>query len=222
MDRTELLGLFARSLAKVDTDHPLAMRLCEACVDILRAEGAALTLSAAPGERLAVSTPGMFDQLESLQEVLGVGPLHQALAEERLIVMHVDPVADDYPVFSQLAGSIVDEATVYATPMRAAGRVVGVLSLYVTAEPQTRSAEDLGLVADAVGAALLGAAESLDWSERTQIHRAIGMVVVQLRISPEDAFAVIRARAFTRSTSLLSVAQDVLGQRLQFSLGDSD
>ncbi|MCA5893998.1 GAF and ANTAR domain-containing protein [Isoptericola sp. NEAU-Y5] len=221
MEPTQLLSLLARSLAKVDTDRPLAMRLCEACVDILRAQGGALTVSAVPGERLAVSTPGAFEQLEPLQEVLGEGPVHQAMSEDRLVVMHVDGVTDDYPVFSQLAGTVGGQVMLYAVPMRAGGRVVGVFSLYVTADPQDRSSEDLQFLADAVGASLLGDADSLDWSERAQIHQATGMVTAQLRVPPEDALAVLRAHAFARSTSLLSVALDVLERRLTFSLDES-
>jgi hypothetical protein len=209
LDPTELLSLLARSL-------------CEACVDILRAEGGALTISGGEGERFAVSTPGAFEQLEPLQELLGEGPVHRAMAEDRLVVMHVDGVVDEYPVFSQLAGTVGGEVTLYAVPMRAGGRVFGVFSLYVTAEPQARSPEDLQFLADAVGASLLGDADSLDWSERAEIHQATGMVVVQLRLHPDDALAVIRAHAFSRSTSLLSVAQDVLERRLTFSLDESN
>lgn len=222
MEPTELLSLLARSLAKVKTDRPLAMRLCEACVDILRAAGGAITLSAAPGEQVAVSTPGMFDQLESLQEVLGEGPVPQAMTEDRLVVMQRDGMAKEYPVFSQLIGPVEDDVTFYAVPMRAGGRVVGVFSLYVTADPQARDADDLQFLADAVGASLLGAAESLDWSDRAQIHQATGMVLAQLRVNPEDALAVIRAHAFSRSTSLLAVAHDVLERRLTFSLDESN
>lgn len=221
MDPTELLSMLARSLAKVSTDRPLAARLCEACVDILRAQGGALTVSATPGERLGVSTPGTFEQLEPLQEVLGEGPVHQAMAEDRVVVMRVDGGTSSYPVFSQLAGAVGGEVTLYAVPMRAGGRVVGVFSLYVTADPSTRSQEDLQFLADAVGASLLGDVESLDWTEKAQIHQATGMVIAQLRVPPDDALAVIRAHAFARSTSLQSVAEDVLDRRLTFSLDEA-
>ena len=218
--------MLARALAKVDADRPLAMRLCEACVDMLRAQGGALTVSAEQGERLAVSTPGMFEQLEPLQEILGEGPVHKAMAEDRLIVLRIDGVrmdgvVNEYPVFSQLAGSVGDEVTLYAVPMRAGSRVIGVFSLYVTADPPARSAEDLQLLADTVGASLLGDDESLDWSARAQLHQATGMVLAQLQVPPDDALAVIRAHAFSQSTSLLSVAEDVLERRLTFSLDES-
>jgi hypothetical protein len=212
--------MLARSLAKLDTDRPWAMRLCQACVDIFRAQGGALTVSAVPGERAAVSTPGAFEELEPLQDVLGEGPVHQAMGEDRLVVAHLDRMVEDYPVFSQLAGSVGGPVTLYAVPMRADGRVVGAFSLYVTRDPRARSAEDLQFLADAVGISLLEVAESLDWSQRTPFHRATGMVVAQLGLGPDDASALIRAHAFARSSSLLSVSEDVLRRRLTFSLDE--
>lgn len=219
MDTRQVLSLLARSLAK-DTVRPWAMRLCEACVSAFGAQGGALTVAAGPDERVAVSTPGAFEELEPLQEVLGEGPVHQAMAEDRVVVTYLGTMVDEYPVFSQLAGSGQGAATLYAVPMRAGGRVVGVLSLYVTDDPQARSTRDLQLLADIVAAALLGDAELLDWSERAWLHRAAGMVIAQLGIRPDDAFAVIRANAFSRSTSLRSVAEDVLGRRLMFTPDD--
>ncbi|MDR7381428.1 GAF domain-containing protein [Promicromonospora iranensis] len=216
MDPPQLLNLLARSLAH-DTSRPWAMRLCEACVDVLKAQGGAFTVSIGPDERVAVSTPGAFEELEPLQEVLGEGPVHQAMAEDRLVVTHLGAVVDEYPVFSQIVAPAQGGATLYAAPMRAGGRVVGVFSLYVTTDPQARGSQDLQLLADIVGASLLGNAERLDWSGRAWLHRAAGMVIAQLGIRPDDALAVIRAKAFSRSMSLRSVVVDVLERRLTFS-----
>jgi hypothetical protein len=220
LDPTELLSLLARSLAKIDHDRPWAMRLCQACVDLLRAEGGSLTVSAGPGERAAVSTPGVFEQLEPLQEVLGEGPVHQAMAEDRLVVQRIDRMVEGFPIFSQLAGPVSSDVMLYAVPMRVGGSVVGVFSLYATADPLVRSEEDLQFIADAVGAALLNDLESLDWSEQAQFHQATGMVVAQLGVPPDDALAMIRARAFSQSRSLQAVAVDVIERRLTFSFDE--
>lgn len=217
MDPPELLSMLVRNLAETDDDRPLLTRLCEACVDTFQAQGGALTISAGPGEQAAVSTPGAFEDLEPLQEVLGEGPVHQAMAEDRVVVVRIGAPVDEYPVFSQLTSSVGGDATLYAVPVREEGRVVGALSLYVTADPRARSSADLQFVADAVGAVLLGNADLLDWSERNPFHLATGMVVAQLGIGPDDASAMIRARAFSHSTSLLSAAQDVLERRVTFS-----
>lgn len=217
MDPPELLGLLVQSFAETDVDRPLPMRLCEACVDIFGAQGGALTVSAVPGERAAVSTPGTFDQLEPLQEVLGEGPVHQAMAENRLVAVRLGRMAGEYPVFSHLAGAFGGGAVLHVAPMRVEGRVVGALSLYVAGDATVRGPENLQFLADAVGVALLGNVESLDWSESARFHQATGMVVAQLRVPPEDASALIRAHAFSRSASLPSVARDVLERRVTLS-----
>ncbi|MEV0951511.1 GAF and ANTAR domain-containing protein [Promicromonospora sp. NPDC050249] len=220
MNPPELLSRLVRNLAETDDGRPLLTRLCEACVDTFQAQGGALTVSAGRGEQAAVSTPGVFEDLEPLQEVLGEGPVHQAMADDRVVAVRIGSLVDEYPVFSQLTGAVGGEATLYAVPMRGEGRVVGALSMYVTADPRARSSEDLQFVADAVGTILLGNAELLDWSERSPFHLATGMVVAQLGIGPDDASAMIRAHAFSRSTSLLSAAQDVLERRVTFSYDD--
>ncbi|MDR7380505.1 GAF and ANTAR domain-containing protein [Promicromonospora iranensis] len=220
MFSSELLSLLVRSLAKGDDDRPWLMRLCEACVESLGAQGGAFTVSAGPGEWIAVSTPGGFEVLEPLQEVLGEGPMHQAMTEDRLVVTSLDSVVDDYPVFSQLAASAGGETTLYAAPMRAGGHVVGAFSLYVTDGAPPCGPEELQMLADATGATLLASADSLDWSESNLFQRAIGMVVAQLGVGPDDASAVMRARAFSRSTSLHSVAVDVLERRLTFGFDE--
>ncbi|MFI2486102.1 hypothetical protein ACH47X_04290 [Promicromonospora kroppenstedtii] len=213
MDPPEVLSLLARSFADTDSDRPLPVRLCETCVDTFQAQGGALTVSAGPGDRIAVSTRGAFERLEPLQEVLGEGPVPRALAVDRLVVMRVEAMVDEYPVFSHLAGAIGDGVTLYAVPMRVGPHVIGVLSLYVTDTPSGWDLDDLQFAADVVGADLLSNFELLDWSANAPFHQATGMVAMQLRIRPDDASALIRARAFARSARLLSVAQDVLQRR---------
>ena len=216
MGQSELLRLLVRSFAGTATDRTLPLRLCEAYVDTFQAQGGALTVAPVPDERVAVNTPGTYEQLGPLQEVLGEGPVHEALTDDRLVVMRTGPMVDEYPVFSHLAEPVGHDVTIYAVPMRAGASPLGVLSLYVTDEPQARRREDLQFVADAVGTVLLDNAHLLDWSEKNLFHRAIGMVIAQLGVRPDEAAAVIRARAFARSRGLQSTAQDVLERRVAF------
>ncbi len=55
------------------------------------------------------------------------------------------------------------------------------------------------------------------WSKRAEIHQATGMVVAQLGVSPTDAFARLRAHAFTQGTTLAEVARAVVARRLRFT-----
>ncbi|MDF2847734.1 MAG: hypothetical protein K0R97_1716 [Oerskovia sp.] len=81
----------ARSLAGGDATAPLAVRLCRACVEILAADGGALTLSSTTPERLTVSTSdGVSARFEDLQEVLGEGPGQVAYSEGRTVIEVID------------------------------------------------------------------------------------------------------------------------------------
>ncbi|PZR51953.1 antitermination regulator [Xylanimonas oleitrophica] len=226
MEASELLGLLARTLAGIDADLAMPSRLCRACVEILGAQSGAVTLSASPEERLTVSTSdGVSAHIGDLEDMLGEGPGHLALVEDRIVVTPIDgahPVDDAFPLFSQLVASIRGPATAYAVPMRVSGRVVGVLSLYVEAGRLARDPEDAQFLADAVGMALLGQVDSFDWSTRSRIHQATGMVIAQLGIGPSDALAVLRAHAFAHSTTLETIAREVLARRLAFTYDDTN
>ncbi|MEL7978231.1 GAF and ANTAR domain-containing protein [Isoptericola sp. F-RaC21] len=223
MDASNLLGLLADTLARLDADMPLASRLCRACVEIFGAQSGALTLSPSPEERLVVSTSdGMSARIEDLQEVLGEGPGQLALEQDRLVVTRVDgTTAGTFPMFSQMVRSIGGPVTAYAVPMRVRGLVVGVLSLYTTDGRLSHDLVDVQFLADAVGTSLLDDVEPLDWSVQARAHQAAGMVTAQLRIPPADALAVLRAHAFARSSTLQDVVDDVLAHRLDFAHDDA-
>ena len=225
MDASELLGLLARSLAGIDGDMPMPSRLCRACVEILGAQSGALTITASPEERLTISTSdGISAGIEHTEDLLGEGPGRQALNENRIVVTEIDggrPTDGAFPVFSQLVGMASGPATFYAVPMRVAGRVVGVLTLYATGGRLARELDDAQFLADAVGLALLGEIDTFDWSARSTIHQATGMVTAQLRISPADALAVLRAHAFAHSTTLDAVAHDIVARRMVFTNDDA-
>ena len=226
MDASELLGLLAHALAGIDPAMPMPSRLCRACVEILGAQSGALTVAAAPDERLTVSTSdGMSEEIEDLEDVLGEGPGRLAFTENRTIVAeidHHDSAADAFPVFSQLVEPITGPATFVAVPMHIGGRVVGVLSLFFTTGRPVREEKDVQFLADAVGLSLVSELDSLDWSSRSRIHQATGMVTAQLRISPEDALAVLRAHAFAASTTLEAVAEEIVQRRVAFIRDESN
>ena len=54
------------------------------------------------------------------------------------------------------------------------------------------------------------------WATRSQIHQATGMIVAQVGVRTEDAMALLRGQAFARNTTLLDVAHDIIGRRINF------
>jgi hypothetical protein len=53
-----------------------------------------------------------------------------------------------------------------------------------------------------------------------QVHQATGMVQVQLGVTTDEAFLMLRARAFASGRSLADVSTDVVARRLRFSPED--
>ncbi len=57
-------------------------------------------------------------------------------------------------------------------------------------------------------------------SYQMQVHQATGMVTVQAGVGIEDAFLMLRARAFSTERSVAEVARDVVERRLRFLAED--
>jgi hypothetical protein len=114
--------------------------------------------------------------------------------------------------------------TIYALPMRPGPNVLGVLTLLRRGSGTlTEELPIARFLSDAVGAALMrdplsGAdfGRGGPWSQRAEVHQAIGMVCAQLRIGPEDAMALLKAHAYADDLDLTAVATLVTGRRLDF------
>ena len=223
--RAAVLAELAVSAAQSPTDTPLPERLCRACVEVLGAQGGAITLASTRPERLTLdSSDGTSARIEDLQDVLGEGPGQDAYRTGHAVVAHVDGAAGGpFPIFTELAEDIAGSVTVWALPMHPAGTTIGVLTLYRSAGDLRYGLEDAQFLADAVGAALLD--DSVEhagdrfsaWSERARVHQAVGMTVAQLRLAPEDAMAILRAHAYAEGTTLGAIAADVVERRLDFT-----
>ncbi len=224
LDRAAMLGRLARLIADDSSGKPLEGRLCQAYLAILGGGGAAITLSYDTVDRITLcTTDDLAARLEDLQEVVGEGPGTAAYQTERIAVADLSAGDGPWPLFTQAARSIPTAETLYAVPMRPwpAG-VIGVLSIHQSG-PELPDPEQAQFLANAIGAALtkiVPADSDLDgrpWAARSEIHQAAGMVVAQLGVDPDDAFALLRAHAFAHNTTLAAVAQEIISRRLHFS-----
>jgi hypothetical protein len=223
LDRISLLARLARAVANEGSDRPLEERLCRAYLSILGGDGAALTVSyTRPGRITLCVTDDVAARLEDLQDVLGEGPGPTAYDTQDITVADLRTRQGRWPLFVDAAREIAGAEVLYAVPVRATGAVIGVLSVHHSGRvlPDRAHAQFL---ADAIGAALVkDIPQDSDltagpWSSRSAIHQATGMVVVQLRISPDDAMALLRAHAFSHDTTLAEVASQIISRRLSFS-----
>jgi GAF domain-containing protein len=229
---------WAQLLAAADAG-PAAqpMRICELCVAVLGITGAGIAMVTKAGNRGVVcATDDVSARIEELQFSLGEGPCVEAVSSGMpvLIADLLEPngaAVDRWPVFMEGALSAGVRA-VFAFPLRIGAIIVGALDLY-TGQPGELDSVQLPaalMAADAAALALL----HLDTDEVTgfaddfaprgsyqmQVHQATGMVQVQLGVTTEQAFLMLRARAFTMGRPIAEAADDVVNRRLRFTRED--
>jgi hypothetical protein len=225
-DRPRILAELARAVVDTGAGEPLSLRLCRRFVEMSGADGGAITLAYTRPERVTVCvTDATADRLEDLQEVLGEGPGPDAYRSGHAVTGTLaGDQTERWPMFAKAARSAVGSVAIHAFPMRSGTDVFGVLTVYQT-DPRTmpHGAGDAQFLADAVGAAIArdsgsrGDLDSENWDVRDRIHQAIGMVVAQLAVGPDDALALLRAYAFSQDITLEHVATEVIERRRDFS-----
>ncbi len=212
-------------------------RICALCVQMLGVTGAGISMITAAGlSSIVCSTDHVSARIEDLQVTLGVGPCVDAVSRGApVLVGDLNEPGDvsvaRWPAFMEGAAEAGVRA-VFAFPLRIGAINVGALDLYRD-QPGELEPDQLPaalLAADAAALAVLNLesphpAGPNDLDTRTlyqpQVHQATGMVQVQLDVSTEEAFLMLRARAFASGRPLTDVAIDVVERRLRFSPEDS-
>ncbi len=224
LERTTLLARLARLIADDSADQPLETRLCRAYLTMMGGDGAAITLSYTEPSRVTLCATGdVAARLEDLQDVMGEGPGPTAYTTQSITVSDLRADAGRWPLFADAARNIPGVTVLYAVPMRPRDHVIGVFTVHQET-PDLPDHDQAQFLADAIGAALTKDAPPLEseldigpWSARSEIHQATGMVLAQLRISADDAMALLRAHAFSHNLTLAEVADHITSRRLRFS-----
>jgi hypothetical protein len=196
---------------------------------ILDADGVAITVEYLTDSRVTLcATNEVAEALENLQEVIGEGPGFEAARSDVMVVAELDGDADQrWPMLTQTLEERYGPLRVYAVPVHASGDLTGIATLHTRpdrslAEPPER----VTFLVNAVGAALLtdatehpeGHMQSGEgWSSRALVHQATGMVMAQVRITAEDALALLRGHAYALATDINDVAARVVDRSLNFS-----
>lgn len=211
-------------------------RIAESCVELLAVNGAGISMASNTGQREVVcATDDVSARIEELQVTLGEGPCIDAIGRGGPVLVGdlEDPddlVVGRWPTF-MAAASDAGVRAVFAFPLRIGVICVGALDLYRTTAGALKGHELSGalLAAEAAGVALIGlgtdaetalAAEGEAGAHLAQVHQATGMVMAQMDIPIEEAFLVLRARAFALGRPLHDVAIDVVERRLRFTEED--
>jgi hypothetical protein len=207
--------------------------MCAAAVAGVGADGAGVTVMLSPTVRDTVhATDRVAGELEEWQLAFGQGPCVDAFAAGGPVLvvdLHSPECLARWPVFTPAA---LDSGAgaLFALPLQIGAIRLGVLDLYrIRPGPLSRyQLADALAFADTAGLLLLdgagtqpGAAE-LAWqrddptAHQAQVHQATGMVLAQLGVSADTAFARLRAYAFAQDRRLGDVARDVVARQLRF------
>jgi hypothetical protein len=206
--------------------------LCEPFVSALNVSGASISVFDSDGNQSTIcSSNRVAARGEALQFELGEGPHWEAL-QTNAPVLCPDLAAEGssrWPIFGAAALEI-GMGAVFAFPMKMGAVSVGVVDLY-SAEPRQLDEEQILLASSMAGRAAAPAArfathsansavaaeQELAPALRREVHQATGMVQAQLDVSATDAFARLRAYAYTSGRPLADIARDVVGRHLDFS-----
>lgn len=214
---------------------PPAERLCRAAADLLGASGAALTCApVGPGRFTACATDEVAVRLAEVEDLVGDGPATRAVRQGRTVgtvlgdgapgrPADLPPdVAEVPPVFAVLAADAVAPGSAVAVrswPVRVDGRAVAALTVHgPVAGVTTEALVDGQVLADALGPALVGLAGA---PARARRHRAVGMLVAQTGLAPDDATALLQARAWAEDVAVADLEDAVLDRRASFARGET-
>lgn|GEM_PF-1838532 len=243
-DRLLLLRSLAEAVARSGPGSgtgvcpPDPERLCRAAADLLGASGAALTCApAGPGRFTAGATDEVAVRLAEVEDLVGDGPAVRAVRHGRTVgtllgagapgrPADLPPdVAEVPPVFAVLAADAVAPDAAVATvavrswPVRVDGRAVAALTVHGPVAGLTAEAlADGQVLADALGPALVGLAGA---PARARRHRAVGMLVAQTGLAPDDATALLQARAWAEDVAVADLEDAVLDRRASFARGEA-
>lgn len=226
------------AIARAMTDGPEAMasaaEVCRVCLDALPVDGGAFVAMSSDQDREVLSASDVVSaELEELQFGLGEGPCLQAFLTGRPVL--IPDLSDLEPVRWPAFGPAIERLPIgglFAFPIAVGAITIGVLDLYRTL-PGPLSNTDLSMVlgvADLVAAALLvlragrpavdadGAGLDGTTARWRQVHQATGMLIVQLGVPAEQAFARLRAYAFAHDQRIGEAANSVVARHLRMDL----
>lgn len=213
----------------------IPLQLCRACTRVLSVSGASISLASDSEVRATwAASDETASRLAETQYTLGTGPCQTALVLAAPVFaadLTEGPDARRWPIFAQYAVQLGVRA-VFSLPLGGA-QPIGTLDLYRTSPgPLTgRDLETALLARDAATYALFALASSDDagdeggvasWldaaeADHDEVHQAVGMVMVQLNVDPQQALDRLRARAFAQSRTVTEVARDVTARVLRLS-----
>jgi hypothetical protein len=217
------------------SDEYAADRLCVACVDLLKVDGASISLL---HDRETWGTFGASGEisrrLDELQFTFGEGPCIDAMESSKPVLVSDlrRPEGARWPAFTNAVLGL-GVCGVFAMPVKVNGTNVGALDLF-RRTPGSLDGEQLNgglLAADMAGIPVLdlinrarswpAAGDDVGGDEltslaRVEVYQATGMIMGQLEVDAVEALVRLRAYAFSHDMTASEVAWGVVERRIDF------
>jgi hypothetical protein len=212
--------------------------VCAVAVASAQASGAWVVAASSRGPDFVMCvTDQASERLAELQQMLGEGPCHDVLAAAAPVLapdLRDTESSRRWPAFA-LEARRTGATAIFAFPLVIGAIRAGVIGLYRNSAGPLSSLQlrDCLLLADTATVLLLdsldggaGPAASHDGTRpggqapdlavhRVEIDQATGMLTVQLGVTAAEAFARLRAYAYTEDRRLADVASDIVARRLR-------
>ncbi|WP_157417271.1 GAF and ANTAR domain-containing protein [Nocardioides sp. Iso805N] len=210
--------------SRYDGDRSRVAAACRACVRDTRVDGGGVVMLSSRQTRVLLhATDRVARAVEDLQFAMGVGPSFDA-ASSGLPVLVPDtsvctPQTDRWPGLAPELAAL-EVGAVFAFPVRAGSVALGTLDLY-RRSPGDLSGDEIqvGLESGTVIAEeLLRPSTPMEVPNARlrsggypmSVHRAAGMVMVQLDTTIDDALSRLRAAAYREGVEVSAVAIEIL------------
>jgi hypothetical protein len=225
--KESLAAKFAGVVGALDSGGSVLDRFCEAGQLMLDADGASITVHYDRASRHTVSaTSALAVMIEDVQDVAGEGPGFDAIRSEEVVCGDFGLLGGTpWPLLENSVAELGFTGSIVAVPILTTQRPFGVLVAHRLMTSLTFDQEIARFLSVSMGAALLEHLTpevleqelTYDWSVRAVVHQATGMVTSQLRIRPEDALVILRAHAYSESSTLIDIAARVVDRQLNFN-----
>lgn len=203
--------------------------VCRSFVASTPIDGAAFTQMTSDAARDPwVASDGTIAEIELAQYSLGEGPTQEAFRTRRPVLvpdLGGPWAAARWPMFVAETAHL-PVGGLFALPMQIGAITVGVCEVYRRL-PGPLSEEDLHVLLPAMDLATLAVlalrSGSPDHANGVPaqgtlprpVHQATGMLVAQLGVNAETAFARLRAHAYANGKTIHEVADDIVERRLR-------
>lgn len=222
--------LAAAEAAGATGSELLPERLAKACAEVLRCDGAGLSMQFAPARRLPLGASDDAAAIaERLQFTVGEGPCLEVLATGRSLLVVEDSIRARWPAFHDALVTHTPFRHIIALPLDGELAGAAALDLFFTSTDDFSSldlATALAVVAEisAHFESTIGrssrATDRPAWLDapaarrRSNVWQALGYLNSELDFTTGEALAVLRGHAYSHDQVIDDVAEDVLSGRL--------